>query len=89
MRKETKLTSEEVYNEVHNQLTSLIRKRMEELKWNKHKLSREAGVSTTTITRLFRGNNVSLELIAKVASVLGCKITINFECIKGNTKLQK
>ena len=81
MRKVTKLNPEEIYNEAHNQLTSYIRKRMEELRWNKHKLSQEAGTSTTTITRLFRGDNVSLELISKLAAVLGCKVKIEFECV--------
>jgi y4mF family transcriptional regulator len=60
------------------QLGEIIKKRRKELSVTQPHLAELAGVSTNTLYKLERGQgNPSLEVVSKLAEVLGMELTLN------------
>ena len=48
--------------------------KLAELEWTKKKLREETGISTTTLAKLGKGQNVNTDVLIKICNVLKCDI---------------
>ncbi len=48
--------------------------KLAEKEWSKKKLREETGMSTTTLAKLGKGNNVNTDILVKICEALKCDI---------------
>ncbi|VGW10288.1 vanUG2 [Streptococcus pyogenes] len=52
--------------------------------WTKTKLRQEAGISSSTIAKLGKGENISSDILLKICIALDCKIEDIVEIVDNN-----
>lgn len=55
-------------------------------KMNKQDLRKAAGISTASIAKLGKGENITTDVLVKICKALDCDITDIMELVKDNTK---
>lgn len=55
-------------------------------KMNKQDLRKASGISTASIAKLGKGENITTDVLVKICKALDCDITDIMELVKDNTK---
>lgn len=59
-------------------------KRLIDIGWSKTKLREESGISSSSLAKLGKGENVTTDVLLKICSVLDCGIEDIMETVKGD-----
>ena len=55
--------------------------------WTKSELRKKAGISSSTIAKLGKGENVTTDILLKICIALDCKIEDIIEIVNSNSQL--